>query len=150
MDPATRLVRSLPGNWYKLAEAAEMLEVSDTTLRTLIQEAAKTGDKAGAPSKYVKYGRNKIYLYSDDDIKRIGDLLSERREVRPFDAALTGRPRVYTPEEAAARKKHNARAWYYRNKIKDLQANGASRKDVSEAKRRLREIEDELTRTAKV
>lgn len=150
MDPATRLVRSLPGNYHKLAEAAEILGVSDTTLRTLIAEAGTTGEKAGAPSKYVMYGKNKIYLYSDEDIERIRALLAERREIRPFDAAVTGRPRVYTQEEAAVRKKHNARAWYYRNKIQRLIDAKAPRKEVSEAKRRLREIEDELARTAKV
>jgi len=150
MDPATRLVRTLPGNYKKLSEAAEILGVSDDTLRTLLQEAVSKGDASGAPSKFAMMGRTRIYLYTDEDIERIRGILAERREVRSFDlTAVTGRPPLYTKEERAHRTRLNARAWYYRNRIKKLTETGAPRKEVTAAKKRLREIEDELVETAK-
>jgi hypothetical protein len=148
MDPATRLVRSLPGEWYKLSEAAEMLGCHEKTLRSMITVARDTGDKSGAPSKYVTYGKKHIYLYSPADIERIRGVLAERTAVRPFET-ITGRPPVYTPEERTARTKLSARAWYYRSRIKKLEAEGAARKVVADAKRKLREIEAELKRTEK-
>jgi DNA-binding transcriptional MerR regulator len=150
MDPATRLVRSLPGNYHKLVDAAEILGVSDNTLRFLIQEAVKAGDPKGAPSKYVMMKKTKIYLYSDEDIERIRALLASRHEVKPFDMTATGRPPVYTAEERAERTKLNARAWYYRNRIEELEAKDAPKKEIAAAKKKLREIEDERKRTEKV
>jgi hypothetical protein len=151
MDPATRLVRTLPGNYKKLSEAAEILGVSGDTLRALIQEAVNEGDPAGAPSKFAMMGRTRLYLYTDEDIERIRGVLESRREVRTFDltSSGTGRPPLYTKEERATRTRLNARAWYYRNRIKKLEEAGAARKEITAAKRRLREVEDELRRTAK-
>lgn len=147
MDPATRLVRSLPGEWYKLSEVAEMIGCHEKTLRGLIAAAHETGDKSGAPSKYVAYGKKHIYLYSPKDVERIRKLLADRTALRSFDNI--GRPPIYTPEERAARTKLSSRAWYYRSRIKKLEQAGAPRKTITEAKRRLRDIQAELKKTEK-
>jgi hypothetical protein len=149
LDPATRLVRSLKGEYYKLSEAAEMLGCPESTLRALIKEATEGGDIAGAPKQWLPFGKQRIYLYTPEDIERIRGVLATRVTVMAFDGTPTGRPPRYTSEERAVRTKLSARAWYYRNRIKRLEEEGATRKQVTEAKRKLRDIETELKRTEK-
>lgn len=151
LDPATRLVRSLEGEYFKLSEAAEILKVPESTLRALIKDAQEGGDPEGAPKQYIPFGRISIYLYTQEDIERIRGVLTRRRAASPvpFDTVLNGRPPRYTPEERAARTKLSARGWYYRNRIARLQAGDAPKAAVSDAKRKLKEINDELKRTEK-
>lgn len=152
LDPATRLVRSLEGEYFKLSEAAEMLKVPESTLRALIKDASEGGDPDGAPKQYIPFGSIPIYLYTHEDIDRIREVLVRRRSASPvpFDMVLNGRPPRYTPEERAARTKLSARAWYYRNRIKTLKdSDSPPRGAVADAKRKLKEIEDELRRTEK-
>jgi len=153
LDPATRLVRSLEGEYFKLSEAAEMLKVPESTLRALIKDASEGGDPDGAPKQYIPFGKIPIYLYTRDDIERIRGVLTKRRQASPvpFDMVLNGRPPRYTPEERAARTKLSARAWYYRNRIKTLQAASEPppRGALSDARRKLKEIETELKTTEK-
>jgi len=152
LDPATRLVRSLEGEYFKLSEAAEVLKVPESTLRALIKDASEGGDPDGAPKQYIPFGKIPIYLYTHDDIDRIREVLTKRRSASPipFDMVLNGRPPRYTPEERAQRTKLSARAWYYRNRIKTLQAaDDAPRGALSEARRKLKEINDELKKTEK-
>ena len=69
MDPATRFVRSLPGDYFMLREAAELTGVSSYTLRKLIAANAN----GLVPSKEARFGELKIYLYTRDDIERLND-----------------------------------------------------------------------------
>lgn len=151
MDPATRLVRSLEGEYYKLSEAAEMLGVPESTLRALIKDATEGGDPDGAPRQYIPFGKMMIYLYSPDDIERVRGVLAKRSAPTPFAMVLPGRPARYSPEERAARTKLSARAWYYRNRIDKLTREGPKEHEVAinAAKRKLREINAELKRTEK-
>lgn len=68
VSPADRLVSNLDGTYYKLTEAAEILEVSPTTLRRLMRKA-NTGLKA--PSYQITQGNMKVYLYSQDDLTEL-------------------------------------------------------------------------------
>lgn len=68
VSPADRLVSNLEGTFYKLTEAAEILEVSPTTLRRLMRRP-DTGLKA--PSYQITQGNMKVYLYSQDDINEL-------------------------------------------------------------------------------
>lgn len=149
MDPATRLVRSLEGEYYKLSEAAEMLGVPESTLRALIKDASEGGDPDGAPRQYIPFGQMMIYLYTTEDIQRIKEVLARRSTPAPFAMVLPGRPARYSPEERAARTKLSARAWYYRNRIDTLTRKGPEENKVAitSAKRKLREINAELKRT---
>lgn len=151
MDPATRLVRSLEGEYYKLSEAAEMLDVPESTLRALIKDASEGGDPDGAPRQYIPFGKMMIYLYSPEDIDRIKGVLAKRVTPTPFTMVLPGRPPRYSPEERTARTKLSARAWYYRNRIEKLTRQGPEENKVAinSAKRKLREINAELKRTEK-
>ena len=151
LDPATRLVRSLEGEYFKLSEAAEILGVPESTLRALIKDASEGGDPDGAPKQYIPFGKIPIYLYTHEDIDRIREVLTKRRSASPvpFDMVLNGRPPRYTPEERAVRTKLSARAWYYRNRIARLEAGDAPKAAAAAAKRKLKEINDELKRTEK-
>lgn len=68
VSPADRLVSNLDGTFYKLTEAAELLDVSPTTLRRLMRKP-NTGLKA--PSYQITQGSMKVYLYSVDDLNEL-------------------------------------------------------------------------------
>ena len=65
-DPVTRFVRSLPGDYFMLREAAHACEVSQFTLRKFIAEDVKEC----LPSKTTKFGKIRVYLYTREDIAR--------------------------------------------------------------------------------
>lgn len=148
MDPITRFVRSLPGENYKLEEAAVLLDVSAYALRKLIADGRKSGDRRGFPSKEAPYGARVVYIYTPADITRIRALITEQRALRDFTAEgpMIGRPPQYSPAVRDKRRKLTSRAWYYRKRIEALKAEG-KRKELAAAKRALKEIEDELKET---
>lgn len=122
VDPATRFVRSLPGNYFLLREAAEAVGVSQFTLRKFISE-----DIEGlVPSKYAMMGKVKIYLYTREDIENIRLHLKEREVVFNHDgkAKRTGRPATYTKEQRAKRSRMYSNAWYWKNRAKILEERG--------------------------
>lgn len=139
-DPATSFVRQLEGDWYMLREAAELVGVSQFTLRKLIFNEAE----GLVPSHYTMFGRNKIYLYTKDDIDRIRAHFEARQQVFVNDGSRrTGRPPVYTSDERRERARLYSRAWYWRSRIKQLETEGKT-KELNEAKRRLAEVERKL------
>jgi hypothetical protein len=139
--PAVRHVRSLPGNWFMLREAAHELGVSDYVLRKFIAE-----DTPGLqPSKYTMFGKVKVYLYSRADVTRIAKHLATRAVVYPHDgqAKRFGRPPKYDAEERKWRDRLHSRRWYWMNRVQALTEKG-DEKGVAKAKAKIRAIDREL------
>ena len=144
VDPATRFVRALPGDYFMLREAAQACGVSQFTLRKFIADDVPEC----TPSKYTMFGRVKIYLYTDEDIDSIKEYLSHLVQV--FDhngpAKKVGRPPKYLQPERHTRDKLHSRKWYWNNRVKILVGKGDSA-GAREARRRVKEIDEELKKT---
>lgn len=123
MDPITRYVRSLKGDWRMLSEVSHQVGVSQFTLRRFIRE---NEPKSCLPSKIAQIGKVVVYLYSPSDIARIEKHLESRKKLVDFTGKrkVTGRPAVYTKEQRAERKKLRARVWYWTKRAEELQAQG--------------------------
>ena len=143
IDPATRFVRSLPGDYFMLREAAELAGVSAYTLRKYIAQ----NTEGLTPSKYVNYGAMKIYLYTREDIERLSAHVEERRQVYDHDGVQPkrqgGRPARYTKEERAQRNRLHSMRWYYRRRAEVLSARGDT-SGAEEARSKALEIDNEL------
>ena len=74
VSPADRLVSELDGTYYKLTEAAKILNVAPITLRRLMR---KHGIKA--PSYQVNQGEMKVYLYTPDDLEELSEYFIAQR-----------------------------------------------------------------------
>lgn len=136
IDPATRYVRSLPGNFIMLREAAMACGTSEYVLRKFISD-----DTPGLqPSKYTMFGKVKIYLYTDEDVRRIQDHLKSRKVVFEHDgqARRLGRPPKYTTDERKWRDKMHTRKWYWNNRAKVL----ADKGDEAGAQKALKKVAD--------
>lgn len=147
IDPATRYVRSLPGNYFMLKEAAEMVGVSQYVLRKLIQDedAGEAKAEGLTPSKYAPMGNNKIYLYTREDIDRLTAHFSDRKRVVDIDGPINrgGRPPIYTRAERKERNRLHSQAWYYQKREEKLRAEG-NHAEADKAAERYREISDQL------
>jgi hypothetical protein len=130
MDPSTRFVRSLDGDYYMLREAAEVLGVKHTLLRSLMRDP---DHKDLGPTFCTFFGKIKLYLYTKEDIARIREYLTKRKQVfRNSDlVAFKGRPRIWSPEQRKERNKLYSKAYYYRKKVEQHTASG----DTAEAAR---------------
>jgi predicted transcriptional regulator len=109
VDPTTKFVRSLDGEFIMLREAAEMLDLSHSTLRKYISEKTE----GLQPSKAVMFGKVLVYLYTKEDVDRMRGLIEKRREIVSY--ANAGRPRKYTDEQRIARSKIYSRRTYWRS-----------------------------------
>lgn len=143
MDPSTRFVRSLDGDYLMLRETAVTLGVSSQFLRKAIRD-----DRVEyLPSKSVWFGKVKIYLYTRQDLDRMRKALEESRIVFDHDGQMRrpGRPRRFTKDEAKERQRLFSRAYYYRKKIAQLEADNLQETgQYKKAQTRLREIERKL------
>ncbi len=136
-DPATRFVRSLPGDYFMLREAAEELKLSPYTLRKYIVE-----DIDGlVPSKAVMFGKVQVYLYTKDDIERMRSVLASREQVRPYDRK--GRPSKYSLEQRNERARLFSRRHYWRKMLEKATFMEDERR-INEVKEELAQIEKEL------
>lgn len=116
MDPATRFVRSLPGEYFMTREAAAMLGVPR---RRLDEYVASYPDELG-PSFCTFFGKLKIYLYTQEDIERIrAHLTNVRRVFPPRTPGAGGRPRKWTDEERKERQRLYAKRHYYHRRIEE-------------------------------
>lgn len=141
VDPATRFVRSLPGDYIMLREAAEMLEVTQFTLRKFIQD-----DVEGCvPSKYAMLGKIKIYLYTQEDVESIRDHLRDLTKVYDHvgQAKRIGRPPEYTQPERDKRSRLYSKSWYWKNRVRLLTERGDA-DGAAQAQQRVDEIQKEL------
>lgn len=143
VDPATRFVRSLPGDYFLLREAAQHLGVSQFTLRRFIADDVPEC----TPSKYAMFGKVKIYLYTRDDIESIKTHLDSRSTVYAHDgqARKVGRPPTYTKEQRDYRSRLYSKQWYWRNRQRLLADRGEIEK-AEKAQAKADEIARELRR----
>lgn len=136
-DPATRFVRSLPGDYFMLREAAEELNLSPYTLRKYIVE-----DIDGlVPSKAVMFGKVQVYLYTKEDIERMRNVLVSREQVRPYDRK--GRPSKYSLEQRNERARLFSRRHYWRKMLEKAEFMEDERR-ITEVREELAQIEKEL------
>jgi hypothetical protein len=147
LDPATRFVRSLDGEYYMLREAAAKLGVSDRTLRNLLQGKVGGDPNAFGPSYKVNFGKITIYLYTKEDIEKIRKHLEERRQVLPNEGGVRppGRPVKWTDEQRRERQRLYSAQHYYRRRL--AEADGDKEKET-EIKTKLAEIEKGLKQDA--
>lgn len=143
VDPATRYVRSLPGNYLMLREAAHACGVSSFVLRKFIAE----GTPGCLPSKTATWGKVRIYLYTMKDVARIQKHLAERQTVQDFDGQTkkVGRPPKYGESERKWRDQQHSKKWYWKNRVKLLNDKGDTA-GAEQAQKRVDEIEKELKR----
>ena len=118
LSPAVAFVRSLPGEFFMLREVAEIVGVSQYTLRSLIANDAE----GLTPSNFAMFGNVKIYLYTRDDIKRLEKNFERRLEVLKYNgqSAKVGRPALYTKEERRERNRLHSQSYYYKTRYEAL------------------------------
>lgn len=125
-------------------EAAELLGVKHTTLRGLLKDGEELG-----PSYCAYFGKVKIYLYTKEDIEKIGIYLKNRKKIyRNTDTSkVPGRPRKWTDEERAHRGKLYSKSNYYHKRVVALASQGL---DGSKVQKKLDEVRAQLTAMEKV
>lgn len=77
VTPADRLISNLDGTYFKLSEAAKILNTSATTLRRLMKNPA-----ISAPSYQVRQGQMYMYLYTPEDLKELKAYVTPTPEKR--------------------------------------------------------------------
>lgn len=126
MDPTTRFVRSLPGEYFMTREVAKMLDVSRRTLSRLSAETKDLPEEQKlGPSFYVHFGKIAVYLYTTTDIERLRAYLAVNKQVHKISSGLpapVGRPRRWTPAQRKTRNRLYARANYYRKRAREVEA----------------------------
>lgn len=118
LDPSTRFVRSLEGEYFMLREAAEILGVSHRTLRRLLED---NPNELG-PSYCAFFGKVKIYLYTKSDVDKLrAHLKGKKRVFRNTDTPrMTGRPPKWTAEQRKERQRLYSARHYYLTRVKKL------------------------------
>jgi len=141
IDPATRFVRSLPGDYFLLREAAEAVGTSQFILRKMIQD----GPSDCAPSKYAQFGKTKIYLYTREDIEAIRKHIEVMHSVHDHNgpARKPGRPAKFSKTQRRERARLYSKAWYWKNRAKVLAESGDI-KGADLAMWRAKQVESEL------
>lgn len=122
IDPATRFVRSLKGEYFLLREAAEAVGTSQFVLRKFISD----GDIECSPSKYAQFGKTRIYLYTREDIESIRQNIEKKYGVYDHlgPHKKPGRPPKYNREQRKQRARMYSKSWYWRNRAKVLGEQG--------------------------
>lgn len=146
LDPATTFVRSLPGTYYMVREAAAILGVSHRTLRKL-NESTDPEHSALKPSFIGKLGQVRIYLYTEDDLNTIREYMSTRRRVFPNQGRTDlpmGRPARFTKEERKVRQRLYSKAHYYGKRAEEELDKGDMEK-AGEYLSKKRQVQKELT-----
>ncbi len=118
-NPTTRFVRSLEGDYLMLSEVAVICDVSPFTLRKFIADDVKKG----LPSSIAMFGKTLIYLYTQEDVQRIQELLKERNQVSAYNGPLSrksGRPTMYSNDEKTNLKRLYSRHWYYKERVREF------------------------------
>lgn len=139
MDPPTRFVRSLDGEYFMLREAAEIVGISSQALRKTVHDTT-----INVPSFWVKFGKLKIYLYTREDIEEIRAWLKRREEIyRTGEGQMpkVGRPRKYTDEQRAEKQREYAKSYYWRKQLEKATAENNEEK-ITKAKAKLFELQE--------
>jgi hypothetical protein len=72
-NPVRKFVERLDGDFYITQDAAEMLGVSVQTLRKYRKDGITT-----APSKWIPYGKTRVFLYTKEDVETLRQYLDRR------------------------------------------------------------------------
>jgi hypothetical protein len=112
-----RHVLAMDGEFFLLADVAEICDMHDSTLRKLRWRCPEVF----RGSYYGRCGNMPIYLYTDGDIARISAYLAERSAA---GCGRRGRPRMWNAAEARERERAQLRTNYYRRRAEALAANG--------------------------
>lgn len=123
VDPQSRVVRGLQGEFYIVREVAEKTGISTSTLRRAIHN----NTKELMPSKAVQKGGQKVYLYTPEDIERIVERYKAMNTPEDFDGVPQtrhGRPRRFTQEERAERARLHSKANYWKRRAANLERDG--------------------------
>jgi transposase len=141
MDPATRAVRSIPGGYFLLREAAEMLGVSTQKIRKLI----KTPELGLTPKMQTHQGKSTIYLYTQDDVDRIRQYLVEQSTPVPFtgEQMAGGRPRRFSDDQRKVRARLKTKRYYWQGKL-DEAKKAKDKEAIAKANEVLADINDQL------
>lgn len=128
ISPAQRLVLSLEGEYVRLSDAAEILDVSPKTLRRLFKtDDEKLLELNLGPSAYVPMGKRGrlVYLYTPDDITRLRTYFEDLKKVRPIESLPhAGRPAKWTAEQRKTRQRLYSSRHYYNRRAEELLAEG--------------------------
>lgn len=142
LSPAVAFVRSLPGDYFMLREVAEIVGVSQYTLRNLI-----ANDADGlTPSNFAMFGNVKIYLYTRADIERLQKHFERRLEVLKYNgqSAKVGRPALYTKEERKERNRLHSQSYYWKKRYESLSEDESRQDEAQRAFKKHMEIEERL------
>jgi len=112
-----RHVHELDGEFFLLADVAEILDMHDSTLRKLRWRYPEVF----RGSYYGRCGGIALYLFTGDDIDRISSYLAERSAA---GFGKRGRPRMWSTAEAKDRERAQLRTNYYRRRAEALLAKG--------------------------
>jgi len=140
MDPSTRFVRSLEGEFFLLREAAGMLGISTQALRKTVHDKS-----VAAPSFWVMFGKLKIYLYTREDVDELRAWFKAREEVfRVGEGEMpkVGRPRKYDAVQKAQKQREYARSYYWRKQLESA-VKSDDQDAILKAKGKLYELEKE-------
>lgn len=141
MDPSTRFVRSLDGEYFMLREAAAMLGISSQALRKTVHDTS-----LNAPSFWVMFGKLKIYLYTRADVEETRKWFKEREQVfRTGEGPQpkVGRPRKYTQAQRAEKQREYARSYYWRKQLERGQKE-ENQELITKAKAKLFELAEDI------
>lgn len=147
MNPTTRLVRSLDGDYFMVREVAETLGVSQTTLRKFL--SSEDPEHANLrPSHMVAFGKVNVYLYTRDDVDRIRAYLKARMEVKDFTVTnAPGRPRIYSDAQRRERGRLYTRRHYWKKELDKAKENDDQAR-MKLARSEIRAINKELKDSA--
>lgn len=97
------------------------------------------------PSKYAKFGKTRIYLYTREDIESIRKYVENRHQVHDHDGPVRrpGRPAKFTRDQRKNRARLYSKAWYWKNRAKILDEQG-NEEGAAKARQRAVEIEETL------
>lgn len=113
LDPVTRHVRGLDGDFYLPREAAKVLGISVDRLKAL---GRRFPDTLG-PGYVSWLGDLKVYLYDDGDIAAVRDYFAKLDAQRPVELSPyrngRGRPPVWSHDEHASRHRRRALRTYH-------------------------------------
>lgn len=125
IDPSTRMLRGIKGEYYIVREVAEKTGISEN----IIRKGIRRGVKEMMPSKTTANG--KIYLFTPEDINRISKYYEEKNAPKDFDGVVpSGRPKRYSEEERLERARLHSQANYWKRRITE----GKTEKDREKAK----------------
>lgn len=145
IDPVTRFVRELEGDYYLPREAAVVLGITVDRLKRLGRQYPDTL----GPGYVTWWGDVKLFLYDDADIVQIRSYFEKLDEQCPPELSRyrnrngRGRPPVWSHDEHASRHRRRALCRYHR-RAADRFAEQGRHDRAQQARERAEQINAEL------